>query len=256
VKLEVLGCSGGIGQGLHTTALRVDGRLLVDAGTGLVSVPHEQLAQIESVLITHSHFDHIACLPMLCDLRNTQQAAPLTVYALAETIDALKAHVFNEVLWPDFTRIPNAENPYLVYQSLAVGEVRQIAGLRVEVLPAVHVVPAVGYLIGETPHAVAFSGDTTRNPAFWQRLNAVQPAAVIVETAFRDEECELAQISGHLCPRLLAEDVALFHGRAPLYVSHSKPGEEHLVAQQVSQRLAGRSVRMLQAGDVIDTASL
>jgi ribonuclease BN (tRNA processing enzyme) len=256
MRLEVLGCSGGIGKGLHTTSLRVDGRLLVDAGTGLATLPHHSLARAESVLITHSHFDHIACLPMLCDLRNTLQAAPLVVYGLPETLQALKSHVFNNTLWPDFTRIPTDSAPYLRYEPLSIGEVRVIDGLRVEVLPAVHSVPAVGYLIGEAPHSIAFSGDTTHNPALWQRLNVAQPSAIIIEAAFRDEEYQLAQISGHLCPRMLAKDLAAYEGHARLYATHPKPGEESIVAEQLASHLPGRTIRLLQSGEVIDTAYL
>ena len=52
-----------------------------------------------------------------------------------------------------------------------------LEGKRIEVLPAVHTVPAVAYAIAqvsEQPIHWVFSGDTGHNPAFWQRINAMQ----------------------------------------------------------------------------------
>jgi len=63
MKINVLGCSGGIGSGLRTTALRVNSNTLLDCGTGVGDVPLEELFKIKHVFITHSHLDHIADYP-------------------------------------------------------------------------------------------------------------------------------------------------------------------------------------------------
>lgn len=49
MKINVLGCSGGIGSGLRTTALRVDASTLLDCGTGVGDLPLEELFQIKHV---------------------------------------------------------------------------------------------------------------------------------------------------------------------------------------------------------------
>ena len=38
MRIEVLGCSGGIGPGLRTTSLMLDGHSLIDAGTEAFSL--------------------------------------------------------------------------------------------------------------------------------------------------------------------------------------------------------------------------
>jgi len=35
MKLTILGCSGGIGSGRHTTCFKVDDDVLIDAGSGI-----------------------------------------------------------------------------------------------------------------------------------------------------------------------------------------------------------------------------
>src|SRR6478672_3750354 len=109
MKVRVLGCSGGIGGSLRTTSLLVDDDILVDAGTGVGDLTLEGLARIDHVFVTHSHLDHIACIPFLVDTTCWMRRNPITVYALRETIEALKAHIFNWKIWPDFTQIPNAD---------------------------------------------------------------------------------------------------------------------------------------------------
>ena len=44
------------------------------------------------------------------------------MHALPETLAALRAHIFNGVIWPDFTRLPSAEQPTLALEPFAVGE--------------------------------------------------------------------------------------------------------------------------------------
>ncbi len=62
MRVEVLGCDGGIGGPLRTCALRVDDDVLIDAGTGLGELPRSALIGIDHVFVTHAHLDHFAHL--------------------------------------------------------------------------------------------------------------------------------------------------------------------------------------------------
>ena len=106
MRVRVLGCSGAIGKGCRTTSFLVDRDVLVDAGTGVGDLTLEEMSGIEHVLLTHSHLDHVAALPLMIDSIASQLTRPVRVYALEGTIAALKAHVFNGVIWPDFSVIP------------------------------------------------------------------------------------------------------------------------------------------------------
>jgi len=94
MKVQILGCSGGISEGLKTTSLLVDDSMLIDAGTGIGDLPLETLRKIRTVFLTHSHLDHVCGLPLLIDTIFDQLIDdPLTVYARPETVKALQEHI-------------------------------------------------------------------------------------------------------------------------------------------------------------------
>ena len=65
MRVRILGCSGAIARDCRTTAFLLDHDLLIDAGTGVGDLSLEEMAQVQHVLLTHSHLDHIAALPLL-----------------------------------------------------------------------------------------------------------------------------------------------------------------------------------------------
>ena len=65
MRVRVLGCSGAIAKDCRTTSFLIDGDVLVDAGTGVGDLTLEVMRGIKHVLLTHSHLDHIASLPLM-----------------------------------------------------------------------------------------------------------------------------------------------------------------------------------------------
>lgn len=102
MKVRVLGCSGAIAKDCRTTSFLLDHDLLVDAGTGVGDLTLEEMAGVDHVLLTHSHLDHVAALPLMVDAIAARRTTPIQIHALQGTIDALKAHIFNNTIWPDF----------------------------------------------------------------------------------------------------------------------------------------------------------
>jgi ribonuclease BN (tRNA processing enzyme) len=87
MKVRILGCSGGIGgRHLRTTSIQVDHDILIDCGTGVADLSIAELAQIDHVFLTHSHLDHIACLPLMVDTAGDMRSRPLTVHATEATL--------------------------------------------------------------------------------------------------------------------------------------------------------------------------
>ncbi len=254
--LQVLGCSGSIAAGCKTTAFLLDDDVLIDAGTGVGDMALEALARIDHVLITHSHLDHILSIALLADavmrLRTAAHSAPIQVHALPETLAALRTHIFNGVIWPDFTRLPSAELPVLELVPFAIGDLLTLNGKQIEVLTASHTVPAVGFAVngGEAGHWV-FTGDTGPNPALWQRLRGLKVAHLVIETAFSDEERQLARISRHLCPTALGHELAQLEGSVDVHITHIKPGEMEAVMSEIGRLGTPHRIHALAAGDVM-----
>lgn len=237
MKLRVLGCSGAIARDCRTTSFLLDADVLIDAGTGVGDLTLEEMRSIDHVFLTHSHLDHVAALPLMIDAIASQRRGPVRVHALAGTIAALKDHVFNNVIWPDFSRIPTEAEPFLSFHEIQVGSVVQVGAKKIEALPAVHTVPACGYAVSAGGPSWVFTGDTERNPAFWQRLERMDVAMLVIETAFSNREQELARRSLHLSPASLAQELAcLGRGRrVPVYITHTKPSETLLIMDEIAQ---------------------
>lgn len=252
MEIRVLGCSGGIGgQGRRTTSLLVDEDVLVDCGTGVGDLALDALLRINHVFLTHSHLDHIALLPMLVDSVAEHRSSPIVVYGLPETLAALRTHVFNWLIWPDYSRLPSAEKPALRMQEIQIGDVLDLTGRRFEALPANHAVPALGYCLASDQASLAFSGDTAFSAALLASLNRRKDLRyLLLETAFPNERNELAQTSGHLSPAELARLLAGLRGRPELYVTHLKPLFEQSICKELAALALPIALQMLDQGQV------
>lgn len=253
MQLRILGCSGGIGGDLRTTSMLLDNDTLIDAGTGVGDLSINELAQIDHIFVTHSHMDHVATIPFIVDTVGWMRDRPLTVHATAETLAILQAHLFNWKLWPDFSQIPDTKNPVMRYEAVALGGTVVLNGRRITPLPANHVVPAVGYHFDSGRASLVFTGDTTTNDALWPIVNEIANLKyLIIETALSDRDRELARLSKHLCPSLLAAELAKLKLTPEIYVTHLKPRESELIMQQIAVTVKERRPRMLQNDHVFE----
>ena len=250
MQIRVLGCSGSIAAGCRTTAFLLDDDILIDAGTGVGDLTLDELACIDEVVLSHSHLDHILGVPLLADsvMRRRVGRPPIRVHGLPATLAALREHVFNGAIWPDFTRLPSAERPILSLQPFNIGEVLDFGGRRIEVLPALHTVPAVGFAVLGASRCWVFTGDTAPNPALWQRLRALPVASLVIETAFRNDEFQLAHVSRHLHPAALGQELQHLAQGVEVFITHIKPGELDAVMSEISALDHRHAVQALAAG--------
>ncbi|MGE5026973.1 MAG: 3',5'-cyclic-nucleotide phosphodiesterase [Betaproteobacteria bacterium] len=253
MKLKVLGCSGGIGRDLRTTSFLLDHDILIDAGTGVGDLTLAELKFIDHIFVTHAHLDHVASIPFLVDTVGWLRDKPVTVHATEETQQVLRQHMFNWQLWPDFSAIPNRDKPFMVYETITVGETVDLNGRQITPLPANHIVPTVGFQLDSGSHSLVFSGDTTTNDAQWEAINRIDNLRhLIIETAFCDREKDLAILAKHYCPSLLAEDLRKLRQPAEIYITHLKPNEIELTMREVMESSAEYQPRMLQDNQVFE----
>jgi cAMP phosphodiesterase len=247
MQVKVLGCSGGIGGNLRTTSLLVDDDILIDAGTGVGDLSIEQMAKIDHVFLTHSHLDHIACLPLMLDTVAGLRKTPVTVHGLPDTLQALKTHIFNWTIWPDFSALPSEAKPLMCYAEFEMGETIALGQRSITPLAAHHTVPAVGYWLDSGVHSMVLTGDTTTCDALWEQVNRIENLKyLLIETAFGDDEKALAEASRHLCPSLLFEELSKLQRSAHIYITHLKPGEGGEIMYQVEQASEHTTVKGLQ----------
>jgi 3',5'-cyclic-nucleotide phosphodiesterase len=250
IRLQLAGCSGGIGgSGRQTTCYLLNDSVLIDAGTGLGTLSLEAMAGVDHVVLTHAHLDHIACLPLLVDSVAAMRNAPLQVWALPEVIAILRAHIFNDQIWPDFTVIPDAVHPFMQLKPLPTNGLI-LDGLHFTPLPALHGIPACGYRVSRGNATLAFSGDTGDCAAFWEAVNEdAAITAVIVECSYPSTMATMADLSMHMHAGRLAQRLSELPPEVTNVVIHRKPGFEDAIAAELSAALKGRDLRLPQPGE-------
>jgi len=262
MRIRVLGCSGAIAKDCRTTSFLIDEDTLIDAGTGVGDLTLDEMRRIDRVFLTHSHLDHVAALPLMVDSVGTARGKPLQIHALPETIQALRAHIFNDLIWPDFSRIPSESDPFIQFREIAIGQSLPAGANRVEVLAATHTVAAAGFSVSADKGCWVFTGDTERNPALWARLNQLGVSMLVIETAFSNRESELARRSLHLSPQVLAQELENIDGDKsyPIYITHTKPAETELIMAEIKRfdqtqpggRHIAHDIHWLRAGDILE----
>jgi ribonuclease BN (tRNA processing enzyme) len=252
MKLTILGCSGGIGSGRHTTCFKVDDDILIDAGTGITTLSLDALQAIDHVFVTHAHLDHVLGLPLLLDAVGEKRSVPLIVHALPEVLEVLSTHLFNWHLWPDFREIPNPEGPWVRFEPLPMGDSLTLGGRTFKPLPVNHAVPACALQMSVAAGSLVFSGDTTNSAGLMTALNAIQDLRhLIIETSFENALVEIAQASKHHWPDSLAMELHALKIRPKVWITHLKPGNEDAIMDELRVVAPDWTLTALQQGQVI-----
>ena len=251
MKIRVLGCSGGIAKGVATTSFLIDDDILIDAGTGVGNLSISEMRRIKHIFITHSHLDHVSSIALLADTLFAQLVGqPITVHAERSTIKVLKEHVFNWLIWPDFTVLPNKSKAVLKLKSMTKKSTLEIEGRRIEMIEVNHSVPGVAYRVESQGKSFAFSGDTTTNDSLWAALNKHDSLDLLfVETAFANKDAEIARLAFHYCPQTLAADLPKLKHHPKVCISHLMPGDEKRIMKECGKALPDWSLHQLKSGD-------
>ncbi len=216
MKLKILGCSGSEARGRNPPGLLVNDVMMLDAGTITAALGIDAQSRITDILISHTHLDHIKSLLFLADNIVGRIRKPVNIRSIPEVLDAVRKHVMNGLIWPDFTRIPTAKHPVLAYAPMVLGKSTAIAGLQVKAIPMSHPVPAVGFLVGDGKSSFIYSADTGPNEGLWKEAAKVKNLnAIIVDTSFPNSMKVVAGLSGHFTPDQLHQKFRMLMADLP-----------------------------------------
>ncbi|HNX30033.1 MAG TPA: 3',5'-cyclic-nucleotide phosphodiesterase [Holophaga sp.] len=245
MELRVLGCSGGEACGERLTGLLVNGKVAVDAGSLTVALELAEQNAIRHIFLTHSHLDHICTLPFFTKNIFGHAEVPVEIHALPQTLDALRRHLFNDELWPDFSVIPSPDKPIIRYSEVVPGEPCLVEGLRITPVMVNHLVPCVGYRVEDDHSAFIFTSDTAATDAVYDLANATGNLKLfITEASFPDEQAWLAEASKHLTPRMLGRELRKLKQAVPVAICHLTPGERSIMQPQL-EALGHPDLRLL-----------
>ncbi len=237
----------------HLPTLVIDDRVAIDAGCLALSCSDEQRANIRDILLTHTHLDHIAGLPLFIDDLFATLTEPVRIHATREMIDILERDIFNWSIYPRFSELKNDNGPVIEYREFTHGSTFEVGHLTVESIAVNHKVGASGYIVSDGSVSIAITGDTAETDAIWQACNFTEGlAAVFVECAFPNELGDLAAVSFHLTPERLRTELEKLTDRTiPVHVVNIKPMYRDLVVEQIASE-AIEQVNILEIGKVYE----
>lgn len=246
MKLKVLGCAGAEFPGHHPPALLLDDIILFDAGTiGVMLTEEEQLA-LRHIFITHTHLDHIRGIAPLADaIVNSGNSHEVRVAGTGEHIAALRAHLFNNVIYPDFSTIPMTA-PVIRFVEMVPGQEMPVESCLVTPYRVNHAIPAVGYVVRSGDGGFLYTGDTGPTTRIWEEAGTV--SAIIVEVSFPNHLEDLALHTGHLTPGLLAKELEKVGNLPRVLITHIKPQHAEAIQREL-QSLGIPEIELLQQGE-------
>ena len=201
MELRILGCSGGEADGERLTGLLVNSCVAIDAGSITAALTVDEQVRIQHVFLSHSHLDHICTLPFFTKNIFGRTHEAVEIHALPETLDALRRHLFNDELWPDFSVIPSPNDPTIRYTEIQDEQTYHVCGLHITPIRVNHLVPCVGYKVDDGKDAFLFTSDTAETDRIWEVANATPNLRLIItEASFPNEQAWLAEASKHLTP--------------------------------------------------------
>jgi ribonuclease BN (tRNA processing enzyme) len=178
------------------------------------------------------------------------QLHTVSVQSTDQVISAMQNHLFNDVIWPDFTKIPTAENPVIRFTTIAPYHESVVNEYAITAIPVNHTVPTVGYRVQSGGKTLIYTGDTGPTEEIWTYCSGAD--ALIVEVSFPDSMKALAQLTKHLTASMLVEELAKIDVLPKrILITHPKPQYYDIIRKEIAA-LAIDCVELLRDGSVYD----
>ncbi|MBN2255301.1 MAG: 3',5'-cyclic-nucleotide phosphodiesterase [Deltaproteobacteria bacterium] len=254
MEISVLGCHGAQLPGYNTTSFLLGRNILVDAGTVTSSLSLEEQTAIDYIFVTHAHLDHVKDIAFLADNLLGRKKNPVEIITTQGIIDILRANLFNNIIWPDFSEIPSKEAPVIAFQAIDPGRWYSIGSMTILAIPVHHIVETVAFVIRYGGGSVIFVGDTGPTDDIWKVANELEDLkAIFVETSFPDDMKDIASVAGHFTPAIFHHELEKLTSldSVTIYLYHLKPQYYNLIENQVNS-ISRNNVKILREGQIID----
>jgi cAMP phosphodiesterase len=251
VEIRIIGCHGGETPRHRPSAFLIDDRVAIDAGALTSGMDLDAQCAIDACLVSHAHLDHIRDLATIADNRCQKDCPPLVIAGTKATLQLLRKHFFNGLLWPDFTKIPSEKEPTIRYQVLQPEVPAMVGGYKVLAIEVSHTIECCAFLVQGPEGSMAYSGDTGPTERLWKVLNRVPDLrAMLMEVSFPNREQKLASASGHHTPRTLGRELRKYKKvkDLPFLLYHIKPVFQAEVEKECA-KIVGVNLTIPKLGD-------
>ncbi len=234
--VRIIGGHGGVSPGFKATSYLIDGDLLIDAGSVAEGIPITEQAKVKNILISHSHLDHIKDLAFLCDNCFGINDRPFEVYSNQWTHDAIKNHLFNDTIWPDFSALPSKEKPTMRFHVIQPGQVFQLGNYKITPVEVNHPGNALGYIIEKKGSAILFTQDTGPTEEIWKKgKEMTNLKAIFTEVSFPNHLKQVALDSFHHTPESLSFEIPKMPEEVPIFLGHLKPNFQDQLYKEIEE---------------------
>lgn len=246
MKIQVLGGHGGLAKGLGTTSFLIDEKLLLDAGAVASTLSVEEQTRIDHILISHCHLDHIKDLAFICDNCFGLRQKPFEVYTHATVKKIIKEHLLNNVIWPDFTTLPNTSNPTMRIHDVPEEKTFELGDYKITPVKVNHDYDAMGFIIEKGSSAVLFTVDTGPTERIWEIGKKIKNLkAIFTEVSFPNELQGVADVSHHHTPRTILEELSKMPTEIPIILTHLKPNYRKDILNEM-EKSGNKRIKILE----------
>lgn len=232
--VKVIGGHGGKAPGFRTTSYLVDDSLLIDAGSVAEGVSVDEQLRIDNILISHPHLDHISDLAFLSDNCFGLKGKPFEVHANELTINAIKNHIMNDTVWPDFSKLPSEANPTIHFNIIEPEVELKLGQYKILPIRVNHPGNGFGFIVQKQHSAVIFTQDTGPTERIWEVAKGFKNIkAIFTEVSFPNKLQKVAKDSFHHTPKTLGEEIQKMPAGVPIFLGHLKPAYQALLYSEI-----------------------
>jgi ribonuclease BN (tRNA processing enzyme) len=234
--VRVIGGHGGVSPGFKATSYLIDGKILIDAGSVAEGLHITEQTLVDHIFISHPHLDHIKDLAFMCDNCFGLRPKPFEVYSSQTVKDAIKNHLMNDLIWPDFSVLPTREKPTISFQRLEAEQSIVIGEYEIMPVPVNHQGGAFGFIVSKKNKSVLFTQDTGPTDRIWEiAKNYKNLVAIFTEVSFPNNMQKVANASLHHTPSTLKNEIKKMPKNIPIFLGHLKPNFQDQLFQEVDQ---------------------
>jgi ribonuclease BN (tRNA processing enzyme) len=254
MQVKIIGGHGGVTRNYQATSYLIDESLLIDAGSVAAGLDMQAQLKIDHILLSHAHLDHTKDLAFICDNCFGLRDKPFEVYSHKNVHKAVKDHLFNDTIWPDFSVIPSKEKPTINFNDIEAEKVLTLGEYKVTPIHVNHPVfgngEAYGFIIEKGDVAILFTQDTAATDRIWELGKGFKNLkAIFTEVSFPNHMQAVADLSFHHSPNSMLEEEKKMPKDVPIYLGHLKPNYQEQLIQEITD-LKNPRFHIMYADDV------
>ncbi len=224
MNIQILGAHAGESKTTRCISFLINETLAIDCGAITSSLTLSEQKNISSLLVTHSHFDHIKDIPLLA-LNFFRMKKTINIYALPDVNSSIVKYLLNGYVYPELYQLPQ-DKPTVKFHRIIPLREYIIGKYSVTAVPVKHHGNTVGYQVRDFEGKTIFYTSDT-GIGISEALKQISCQLLFIETTLPNARGDYARQTAHLTPKLLLNELKLLRkskGELPrIVVVHIDP---------------------------------